>query len=84
MSDLCYTGERVDKRTLWWLGGIFVGEGDLELEEAAFPDCLLFAGDATVPFLEVHHAVAAAHGFCEEAEGMVASPLLAEGALVCR
>ena len=65
----------IDVRTLRRLRGILIRERDFELEQAAFPDGLLFARYAAVPLLEVHHAVCAAHGFREEAEGVVASPL---------
>jgi hypothetical protein len=65
-------------RTLRRLCGILIWECDFQFEEPAFPDRLFLAWDADVPFLEVHHAVCAAHGLGEEAEGMVASPLLPE------
>ncbi len=64
------------RRTFRWLCRIFLRKSDLELEEPAFPDSLLLAWNATIPLLEVHHAVRAAHGFREEAKRMVASPLL--------
>lgn len=72
------------KHTLWWLGWVLVWKRDLELEQAAFPDGLFLAGDTAIPFLQVHHAVGAAHGLCEKAKGMVSSPrlsgvLLADG-----
>ena len=63
-------------RTLWRLCRVFVRERDLELEKTAFPDGLLLAWYTAIPLLKVHHAVRAAHGFREEAERVVASPLL--------
>ena len=65
----------MDVRTFRRLRGILIRECDLELDQAAFPDGLLLAWYAAVPLLEVLHAVCAAHGFREEAEGVVASPL---------
>lgn len=58
-----------------WLGRVLVWEREFQLKQAAFPLCLLLAGDTAIPLLEVHHAIRAAHGFCEEAKGVVASPL---------
>lgn len=69
-------------RTLWWLRGVLVRKCDLQLEQAAFPDSLLFAWYTTIPLFEVHHAVCAAHGLSEEAERVVASPLLPVAVLV--
>lgn len=63
-----------EEHTFWWLGWVFIRERDLELEQAAFPDGLLLAGDTAIPLLKVHHAVGAAHGLCEKAKGMVSSP----------
>jgi hypothetical protein len=65
-------------RTFWWLRRVLVGKGDLKFEEAAFPDSLLLAWHTTIPLLELHHAVRAAHRFREEAKRVVASPLLPE------
>lgn len=61
------SGER-GPHTIW--------ERHFELEQAALPNRLLFAWDAAIPFLEVHYALRVAHGLCEEAERVVASPLL--------
>lgn len=62
------------ERTLRWLCWVFIWECDFELEQTAFPYRLLFSWDTTFPPLQVHHAVGAAHGLCEEAEGMISSP----------
>ena len=61
-------------RTLRRLRRVLIGEDDFELEQATLPDSLLLAGDAAIPLLEIHHAVGAAHGLCEEAKGVVSSP----------
>ena len=67
------------RRTLGRLGGVLLRERDLELEEATLPERVLLAGNTAVPLLEVHHAVCAAHGLGEEAEGMFLSPLFPGG-----
>lgn len=57
--------------------GLTVGKCDFEFEEAAFPHCLVLARDSALPLLNVHRArLRVAHGFREEAERVVASPLL--------
>jgi len=61
-------------RTLRRLRRVLIGEDDFELEQSTLPDSLLFARDTAIPFLEIHHAVGATHGFCEEAKGVVSSP----------
>jgi hypothetical protein len=61
--------------TLRWLCRVLIRERDFELEQSAFPDRLIFAGDAAVPLLQIHHSVGAAHRFRKEAERVVASPL---------
>lgn len=48
----------------------------VDLEEAAFPDCLVFARNAAVPRLEVEDAGLAFLRFGEEAERVVFAPLL--------
>ena len=48
----------------------------MNLEEAAFPDRLIFAGDTAIPGLEIEDASLALLRFGEEAEGMVFAPLL--------
>jgi len=62
--------ERRWKRTIW--------KYDFELEQASFPEGLLFARNTTLPAFEIHGTVFA-FGFGEEAERMVAPPLLAGG-----
>jgi hypothetical protein len=58
------------KRTIW--------KYDFELEQASFPEGLLFARNTTFPALEVHGTVFT-FGFGEEAKRVVAPPLLAGG-----
>jgi len=48
----------------------------VDLEEAAFPDCLVFAGNAAVPGLEIEDAGLVLLRFGEEAEGVIFAPLL--------
>lgn len=54
-----------------------VGKYDFKLEQTSFPEGLLFARNTTLPALEIHGTVFTL-GFGEEAEWMVAPPLLAE------
>lgn len=54
-----------------------VGELNFELEETAFPDGLVAAGDRTVPAFEVETALLVLHGPSHEAEGVIFAPLLA-------
>ena len=49
---------------------------DFELEQTSFPESLLFARNTTFPTLEIHGTVFTL-GFGEEAERVVAPPLLA-------
>lgn len=58
------------------------GECDFEFEEATLPYRLLLAWDAAIPPFEVHYALRVAHGLREEAEGVIASPLLPVGCSV--
>jgi hypothetical protein len=57
-------------RTFRRFAGILLGEDDFELEQAAFPDGLVFAGDGAVPFAQVEGAVLGARGLGDEAEGV--------------
>ena len=59
---------RSRKRTIW--------KYDFEFEQASFPEGFLFARNTTFPALEIHGAVFT-FGFGEEAERVVAPPLLA-------
>ena len=52
-----------------------VRKDDLEFEKPAFPHRLLLAWYTGFPPLQVHDALAVAHGLCEEAEWVVATPL---------
>ena len=56
--------------------GLTIRELYVNLEEAAFPDGLVFAGNAAVPRLEIEDAGLALLRFGEEAEGVVFAPLL--------
>lgn len=58
------------------LGGIFVWKGKSELEQTAFPDCLLSSGNAHIPHLEIDDPVVLADRFGEEAEWVIFAPLL--------
>lgn len=49
---------------------------DLQFEETPRPDRVIFARDAAFPSLQVHDTLRIAHRLCEEAEGMIAPPLL--------
>ena len=67
-------GKHTEKRirTIW--------KYDFELEQAPFPEGFLFARNTTFPALEIHaNANAITFRFGEEAERMVAPPLLARG-----
>jgi hypothetical protein len=57
--------------------GILFWKQDFELEEAAFPDCFVFARDGALPLLQVEGAVVVAGGFGDEAEGVGFAPLFA-------
>jgi hypothetical protein len=61
--------------TFWRFRRVLVGKADFQFEQPTFPDGLVFAGDAAVPLLEIHHAIRAAHRLREEAERVIASPL---------
>jgi len=56
--------------------GLTVRKLYMNLEETAFPDCLVFAGNAAVPRLQIEDAGLAFLRFGEEAEGVVFAPLL--------
>jgi hypothetical protein len=68
--------DRICQHTLWGLGRVLVRELDLELEEAALPQGLFLAGDRALPLLEIETALRVLCGLCDEAEGMIFTPLL--------
>jgi hypothetical protein len=53
-----------------------VGKSNVELEDPALPDGLVLAGNAALPVLQVQDALLCARGLGEEAEWVVAPPLL--------
>lgn len=55
---------------------VLVREQHLQLEEPAFPDCLVLAWDRAFPFLEVEDALGGFGGAGYEAEGVVFAPIL--------
>lgn len=57
-----------------------IRKNDSQLEETGRPLCVLFAGYAAFPCLEVERTRGVLDGFGVEAEGMVFAPLLPIGA----
>lgn len=63
-------------RQVWQKTLHTIGKGNFESEQTALPERLVFAGDRTLPFLEVKSSLRSLCRFCDKAKGMILAPLL--------
>lgn len=54
-----------------------VRKDDIKLEKSPFPQSLILAWNAALPFLQIEHTLGISLGFCKEAEWVITAPLFA-------